>query len=223
MDDFKGEIVEISDETPFVKTLKMRMDKKLDFLPGQYVFVVIEGERLLLRPYSIASSPIDEFLELCVAKVEGGVASKYLHERAVGDSLRIRGPLGKFVLCRTENPLIFIAAGSGIAPFRSMIRFALDSGWKNEIHLLFGVRTKADVIFAKEWEDLEKAFPNFHVVITLSREDGPETGYVQTKINRFSHLKDADVYVCGAGNMVQETMDALEKEGFKNIFVERYN
>lgn len=223
MEVIEGEIIDIKDETPWVKTLKLELDSPLGFVPGQFLLVVVPGERPLLRAYSIASSPKDDFIELCVTRIEGGKASTYLHGLSVGDPIRIRGPSGKFVLEKTENPILFIATGSGIAPFRSMIRFALESGWKNEMHLLFGVRTRSDVIFAEEWTELSKLFPHFHPLITFSREKGPEKGYVQTKLPRYHHLKAADVYICGNGKMVMETKAILEKDGFKNIFYERYN
>ncbi|MFH1917468.1 MAG: FAD-dependent oxidoreductase [Nanoarchaeota archaeon] len=224
---FTGKVERVWDENDRVKNIRLQVPEEFSFLPGQYLFadIVIDG-RQLFRAYSIASSPhLKGLIDLCVTRVKGGPASNFLHNLKKGDELALRGPVGTFVLKKAPGPILFFAAGSGVAPFRSMIHFALEEGWKNDIHLIFGMRTEKDILYRKEWDGLKK-HKNFHPLFTFSRQEGAETGYVQTKVQRFVLMKEtAQVYICGLGKMVLETKDALVDSGFpeKHIFSERYD
>src|SRR5690349_6861046 len=103
------------------------------FDPGQWVNLVLplpDGE--IKRAYSIASAPDPEGsprFELAITRVEGGPGSQYLHDLAEGASLRAIGPQGPFTRAANEaHPSLFIATGTGVTPFRSMIRAAMAAG-----------------------------------------------------------------------------------------------
>jgi ferredoxin-NADP reductase len=224
-----GKVIQTKDISPNNKHITIQVDPSFTFLPGQYVFFVLEREgRALLRAYSIASSPHHKgLLEFCVTRVENGFASTYLHNLNVGDDVKLKGPFGKFVLHETPQDILFIATGSGVAPFRSMINFALANKTKKKLQLLFGVRHEEGILYHDEWEELKKNHPNFTTTITLSKPTPTwhgEQGYVQTKLDRFKpeHL---DVYICGLGAMVNEVRAALAQRGCKeeHVYFERYD
>jgi ferredoxin-NADP reductase len=171
----KLEVSAILPETPSAKTLRLvSPDGYLPpFQAGQYVnlFVEIGGVRTS-RPYSISSSPTQVgHYDLTVRRVADGFVSDYLlDEVQAGDVLETSSPAGTF----TYNPLfhgrdlVFLAGGSGITPFMSMIREVADRGLKRNICLVYGSRTPGDVVFQQELAEIAGRHGNvtFDVVIS---------------------------------------------------------
>ncbi|MCP4594708.1 MAG: hypothetical protein GY842_28580, partial [bacterium] len=145
-------VTEIIQQTPTTKTFRcQRTDGPLPpFRPGQYVNVFVDVDGVLTsRPYSIASPPPGgdkggSLLELTVRDKPGGFVAPYLlHEVQVGDELETPGPQGSFYHepLTDGDELVFLAGGSGITPFMSIIRDAFGAGAETaplRIHLFYG-------------------------------------------------------------------------------------
>jgi len=135
-------VAEILPQTATAKTFCFeRIDGPLPpFRAGQYVNVMVnlEGVRTS-RPYSISSAPMAERLELTVRNKQGGFVAPYLFNKLkVGDVLETSGPAGHFYhepLIDKDN-LVFLAGGSGITPFMSMIRDTVHRQRPLKINLL---------------------------------------------------------------------------------------
>lgn len=221
--------------TPRNKHVRFQLPqgKRMEFKAGQFVqiFVPVDGQEKPRRTsYSIASSPFhDDFFELCVTLVEGGKSSSFIHRLKVGDRVTAMGPLGKFTL---PDPLprdiVFVATGSGIAPFRSMINYLVHEKTDRNMYLLFGNRYDDDIIYQKEWEELAKKEPTFNVFFTLSRPQkwtGPK-GYVGDKIEEFvPDPKSKDFYICGLSKMINSVQEKLLSIGVPaaQIHYEKYD
>jgi glycine betaine catabolism B len=201
-------VVEILPQTATAKTFCFeRVDGPLPpFRAGQYVNVTVnvEGVRTS-RPYSISSAPMAERLELTVRDKPRGFVSPYLfNELRVGDVLETTGPAGHFYyepLIDGED-LVFLAGGSGITPFMSMIRDTVQRQRLLTIKLLYGSRTPEDVIFRGELEKLAATHSNFTFSLVVSE---PPEGYGGLKgfldsnlIGRLvGDIKGKTFYVCG--------------------------
>ncbi len=204
--------------------------KKLLFKAGQFAQMFIPHEGKIRRTsYSIASSPrhADHF-ELCVTLVKGGVSSAYLHNLKVGDKIQAMAPLGTFVLRDETRDMVFIATGSGVAPFRSMINDQLEKGTKRNLFLIYGHRYEPDLVYRWEWEEKAKANANLKFLFTLSRDTAwtGERGYVQEKIEGFvPDLKAKNYFICGLNNMITAVNDKLLALGVpkEQIHFERYD
>jgi len=153
----------VIEETKSTKTFRMVPVKGIlpPFRAGQYVnlFINIDGV-LTSRPYSISSSPTHiEYLDLTVRRKEGGFVSNYLADKVkVGDEFETTGPAGQFYyepLIDGKN-LVFLAGGSGITPFMSILREVVDRKLDLNIWLIYGSRVPSDVIFAKELEEIAR-------------------------------------------------------------------
>lgn len=204
---------------------------RMTFKAGQFVLVFAEqnGKRIQ-RPYSIASSPDEtETFDLCLNRVPGGFMSNYLCDLKGGETVQVQGPFGIFTLKEPPGRAsAFVATGTGIAPFRSMIRWLLAHGTRQELWLFFGVRYETDILYHDEWQALVKTHPTFHYVPTISR---PQTwtgltGYVQHHLPK--HLTDptdTDVYICGLGQMVADVQQTLLGMGWpkERLHHERYD
>jgi ferredoxin-NADP reductase len=203
---------------------------RLDFLPGQFVsFTHSIHDKNITRAYSIASAPSDgNRFELCLNLVHEGKFSPYLFHMKPGDTVEMRSPLGQFVIRHPERDAVLIATGTGIAPFRSILRGHL-TATSPAFTLLFGVRHEHSLMYRDEFEDMARRFENFRFLPTLTRP-GPQwsgrTGRVQAHLNEaIGERRDVDVFLCGLKAMVDETRNILKDMGFdrKQILFEKYD
>jgi ferredoxin-NADP reductase len=210
-----------------------------DFVAGQFISVrEPRGDKFVTRAYSIASPPRgDNTLDLCLNRVDEGFMSNYLCDRVVGETAHFHGPHGLFVLKPDLEDLIFVATGTGVAPFRSMVQnlFGEDGSREQrhngrQIWLVYGTRYPEDVYYRQEFERMAAEHPNFHYVATLSR--APESwsgsrGYVQEYIRKIvGERKNMYVYICGLNEMVSSVRTLLIEEcGWekKRVIYERYD
>jgi ferredoxin-NADP reductase len=174
------------------------------FIPGQFVNLTAEIPQRprVRRAYSIASSPLDEDFQLTVKRIEGGVLSTFLCENAsVGEFFDIKGPYGIFTLDEHAEQVVFIAAGSGIVPFRSMWRYISQKPLNTKVTLLYASRSLGYIIYREELMSLQR--PRFTVVHTLTRNDDPTwTGYSrridpEMLLEVVREFRDKLFYVCG--------------------------
>ncbi|MBI5391581.1 hypothetical protein HZB00_01115 [Candidatus Woesearchaeota archaeon] len=226
-------VTKITDETPTVKNMELTFPegKTLGFKSGQWASIEIpkNGEKIR-RAFSIASPQSKKTgIDLCVKKVEGGLGSTALHQFKIGEQLTVIGPFGQFFLrYPTEKSIVFIATGSGVAPFRAMVYDLMEKNAKNNIWFFFGNKTEEEIIYKEEFEEIEKKHHNFHFVPILSRASSEwkgKTGRVQEHVAEYlqKNKQEADFYICGLKDMVMQAKELLEKEGQKNIYFERYN
>jgi len=224
-------LVEFADIGDEVRHFVFEADgKELDFMPGQFVSFIetIDGKKLT-RAYSIASPPHGPLFELCLNRVKEGKLSPRLFEMQVGDTIEMQGPLGYFVLRHPVSDSVFIATGTGISPFRAMLKDHLPHDAKHQFTLIFGVRYERNIMYRDEFDKLAAHHPNFRFWPTLSRpEEGwnGRTGHVQTHLEEaLGERRDIDVYVCGLKAMVDDVRQRLKDMGFdrKRIIYEKYD
>lgn len=203
---------------------------KLDFIPGQFVSLSapVEG-RVITRAYSLACAPGETTrFELCLNRVPDGVFSRPLFEMKPGEAVEMRPPLGTFVMRQPPRDSIFIATGTGIAPFRSMLQAHLREGSPG-IMLLFGVRYESHLMYRGEFEEMARRYPQLRFWPTLSRPDASwagRIGHVQAHLEEaLGGRRDIDVYLCGLKAMVDDVRAILKGQGFdrKQIFYEKYD
>src|SRR5688572_11623951 len=118
-----GEITAIDPVSDTSTYFAIRLDNRgaLGFLPGQYVNIVVPGTDQT-RSYSFSSGPGAEEVAFLLRNTTTGALPTYLRERAkVGDRVEFTGPLGSFYLREVKRPLLFLAGGTGLAPFLSML------------------------------------------------------------------------------------------------------
>ncbi len=212
--------------------LRFEAGKQMPFIPGQFVSVVLPKDgKVIRRAYSIASPPEQRtHLNLVIKRVEGGLVTNWFWTLKSGDRFRIHGPFGKFVLPQpVDFDPVFVATGTGVAPFRSMAHSLLKGGFKRKMSLLFGARYGNMIPYHSEWQQLAKQYPNFSYLPTVSRPDSTWTGltgYVQTHISKLvSDPASARVYICGLNEMIQPVQESCLKSGMRKdqVSYEKYD
>jgi CDP-4-dehydro-6-deoxyglucose reductase, E3 len=230
----KAQIVGASMLSPSVRSLRIApADGPLSFVAGQWVNVFMPtAAGTQKRAYSIASAPGDTAFELAITLVKDGELSPLLHALEVGQVLEMDGPHGFFT--RTEEqralPALYVATGTGLSPLRSMLLADAKLSQRAPTTLLFGCRSRADILWGDELRALARERPELRVEVTLSRADAAWPGcrgYVQAHVAELSRaLGEPHVYICGLNHMVSEVR-ALCKGGLgydrKRIHSERYD
>ena len=208
-------------------TLQLENNDRVDFLAGQSICIEQElNGKLLSLVYSIASPPTGgKTFELCVKPGRKGSPADRLCAARVGSKLRISPPQGDFVLQQPKAASLFLAAGTGIAPIRSMVQWLARMDERHPICLIHGARDAASLFFYSEFLDLADSHPTFRYVPVLSRPHQSWSGccgYVQ---HHFDGLSRAEMgaYLCGPPAMVASASRALTELGWpeKMIHYER--
>lgn len=151
----RGTVVELADETPRVRSIILEVSDMTSHRPGQHVDIrlaVGEGRRIQ-RSYSIASAPEDGYLVLTVERLTDGYLSSYLaNDLRVGDQVELYGPIGTHFAWDDSfrAPVLLIAGGPGIAPFRSILRHCIATDHPAPVRLLYSVRSLDEVIYHDE-------------------------------------------------------------------------
>ena len=152
----------------------------ITFEPGQWVSFEIERQEPRLpatRAYSIASSANrNGAIELVLNRVADGPGSGYLFGLREGETTTFRGPQGTFVLRDSPRDVLFVATGTGIAPFRSMLWSLAEARSSRAITLVWGLRSERDLYYQDELLSLRERLPGFSFITTLSQPTGAWRG-----------------------------------------------
>jgi ferredoxin-NADP reductase len=216
---------EVIAETPDVKIFRFKSTdgSSLDFEPGMFIMLYYKANTPdeIGRAYSIASAPGSEIIELFISMVHGRLTSK-LEEAKVGDIYHISGPYGQFKFNPSANKkVLFIAGGTGISPFMSMLRFIKSRGLQIDVSLLYSVRYPYEIIRRSELEELEKSI-GAKIVVTVTRPQpgdnwNGETGHINEDMvrRRVPDFMERDPYICGP-----PAFSNAMKQVLKNIGIE---
>ncbi len=229
----KGKITANTSFTDDVVEITLETEENLDFKAGQFITIKVDDQvPPCFRAYSIASAPNKENneIKLCLKVVEGGRGSHWLESLKVDNEINFIGPSGNFVFKGEKDKILFIATGTGITPFNSMIEDELKKGNTKKMHLLFGVRYIKNIFYKDFFNNLANKYQNFTYDIVLSR---PEDNSWQGKTGRVTgilqemalDLGNTEVYICGLKVMISDVAEILKEKNFpeEQIHLEKYD
>jgi len=114
---------------------------------------------------------------------------------------------------------VLIAGGVGITPLMAILRSLTDRNWQGDIYFLYCAKSPRDIIFRQELEELQRRFPNLHLVVTLTRTEGLEwpgrTGRITGELlnQTIPNLPSQPVFICGPAAMMEQTIQLLRDQG----------
>ncbi len=200
--------------------IKLPASERLQFLPGQYIDILLEDGRH--RSFSIANAPHDdEFLELHIRLVEKGLFTpRVFNSMQNKDLLRIEGPHGSFFYHEDSNKdLLLMAGGTGFAPIKGIIEHLISEQVTRPVYLYWGVRTEADLYMRELAEKWAVELDNIQFIPVLSDADdgwSGRTGYVhEAVLADFDDLSIFDVYTCGPPAMIKSAEQSFQEKGMK--------
>ena len=199
--------------------LRLAQPKRLEFEPGQFVIAHVPKDgSFVKRAYSIACPPHEEgVIELCIQHVEGGAASTFFWQLKEGMPVTLSGPHGRFTLKQpiTYEP-VFMATGTGVAPFRGMLKHLFHVNVTQPIWLLFGTRYEHALLYEAEFRAMTSLRHNFHYIPTVSRPKDwhGETGHIQQTFQKhITEFANKEIYVCGWLEIVKAVVKDLTAFG----------
>ena len=204
----------IEQQTHDTKTLRFLVPRERRFQakPGQFLIFhwIIDGKQVP-RSYTMSSSPThSSYLEITPKRVTNGSVSHFLHEQIkLGLSVEATGPYGRFYFDESIHPsIVLIAAGSGITPMISMLRYINDRRLSTLVTLLYCVRTREDIIFETELEKLRGSCPNLDYCVCLSQPDESWNGQKgrlsqQLIVDRVIDLRTPTFFLCGPSGFME--------------------
>ena len=210
------------------------MGERLNWQAGQFIVCDLpigEKRRERWRSYSLANLPNDNnILELCISFKEDGAASKYFFSKNIcGEILKFKDPDGGFVLPdSTEDELFFLATGTGLVPFRSMLWEICRKNMPFQgINVYFGTRHLSTIIYETDFKKCIDKIPSLHFTVSLSREKYLPDNYPYTLRTGYIHQayredlkkrfptgvpENIKFYICGWSGMVDEAVATLMTE-----------
>ena len=205
-------IKNLTDNT-FVLTLPKNRFK---FNAGQHISLSIMGD-YQSREYSIYSAEEGENLEILVKEVDGGYFSPKLKHLKPGDMVEVHGPFGKFGLDLKKmdtHTHVFIASGTGIAPFHSMVK----SYPSLDYRIIHGVKYLSEAYEKEHYED------DRYFLCTSRDEKGDFAGRLTEYLKQCHFDKNTCFYLCGNSDMIFDSMEILKSKGFNrdSVHVEVY-
>ncbi len=236
--DYRARVTDVTRVTHDIVHVRMELlePTAIQFKAGQFMEFETHLRQadgtIVCRTYSLASAPWESpRIEFMVRKVPGGLCSSWIFDSLKpGEELKLAGPFGEFHLNEGERDLIFIAGGSGMAPFASILKEMQHRNDQRHVLFFFGARSKRDLFYLDELAAFEKALPNVKFVPALSNplpEDNwtGESGLITDIVSRhFADCAHADAYLCGSPGMIDACIKVLTDRGLppKNIFFDKF-
>lgn len=183
-------------------------DQPVKNIAGQYTELYIPhdktDDRGIKRWFTLSNSPTEEYLTITTkfTPERSSTFKSALKNLKIGDEIKAHMPMGDFVLPKNESiPLVFVAGGIGVTPYRSILKYLIDTGEKRNITLIYAANDEAEMAFL---DILEKGATK--LIKHIGRIDAD-------KILEYSRpITDQLVYISGPEPMV---------EGFEKDLIER--
>jgi len=217
------EVRKIEDNGKGVKNFLFEM-RDIEYMPGQFLMLAFPEEaadKKKRRAYSISTSPTETaktgLVGVTIKLVEGGYFTTRLFDESFveGNKLFVEGPFGHSIFkTNSIKSVVFFAAGSGIAPVRSGMKYIFDAMPDTRVTLFFSIRTPEEFIFEDDINEMLKN-PNFRGFITVTRYESDDWKGLKGRIDRniiLDNVKgDEDLfYICGNTSFVKSIKEILE-------------
>ncbi|MCL2895426.1 NADH oxidoreductase [Brenneria tiliae] len=227
------QVYSIVQETPDVWTIALINHDFYPYQPGQYALVSIADSPETLRAYTLSSSPgLSRFITLTVRRLDKGLGSRWLTQKLKpGDYLWLSDAQGEFTCARAAGErYLMMAAGCGVTPIMSMCRWLLANRPRSDLRVIFNVRNPQQVIFADEWRELARRYPE-RLQLTLMAEEDAAPGFLAGRITPERLLQLApDIAVrtlmtCGPAPYMEQVERFCRQAGVpaERFFKERFH
>ena len=205
--------------------------KKINYKAGQFITLVFDHhEDEIRRSYSLSSSPDEELLSITVKRIANGEISRYLLTKIrPGDIISAVEPAGRFVLTdfEAEKDIFLFAAGSGIVPVFSQLKYLLARPGKSRLILIYSNQNENSILFGGELNELSATHPERLKTIHLLSSQANRLNNLVTEQLVRQHLKsaliNAEIYTCGPYDYMRMIRLTLLYMGFEPAQIRKEN
>jgi len=225
--EYTARCAEIKDLTHDTKLFRLELidPGQIKYVPGQYMQLLApvyeKSSEEVYRAYSVASDPAQKnIIDFIVRLIPGGICTTYCFEYLkVGDTVKMNGPYGEFRLTDTDAEMVWIAGGSGMAPFVSILHDMKNTNSQRKATYYFGANKVEELFLTEQMKQFEKDLPNFKFMPVVARPGqgenwNGETGLVTQAVER--NIKDTsnyEGYLCGSPGMIDAAIKVLKDLG----------
>lgn len=212
-----AKITEVIEETPMIKTFKLKLEEDLEFASGQFVQLTVPGVGEC--PFTPSSKP-GKGRNIDITVMKAGTVTEVLHRKKTGNMLAVRGPYGKgFPLEELRNrELLIIGGGCGLAPLRTLIYEIMENkNYYPRVVFLYGCKTSVDVLYKDSFSDWNKDMEMYRTVDNDSEDWKEDVGVVTTLLKKVKIDKEKCAAVTvGPPIMMKFATMELEKMGISD-------
>lgn len=204
--------------TPGILEFRLHRPPDYAFIPGQYARFMMDGYQ---RDYTMVSDPESDTLDFCIAVVEKGRFSTEIMAAEIGTEFQVSRPRGHFVFQSRANPAVFVATGTGVAPFAAFCR----SGVSDALLLHGAVSTDRLVYRDLLAPGLRDYIP---CVRQLDADNSKTTGVYAGRVTDYLQEQltpgTYDFYLCGRRSMIRDATAIIDRRfGESRLFIETYD
>lgn len=217
----KTEVLDVIEESPTIKTFRLKPEAPIQFKAGQFIEMSIPGKGE--APFTPSSSPHEkDKLEVTIMKV--GRITSLIHNLKKGDIVGLRGPYGKeYPLSEFEGKeILLVGGGVGLAPLRALfLALVYDIEKYKSVLFCCGSRTPSDIIYKDcvldKWQSLDKKRIKFRITVDKKVDSWKgNVGLVTTTLDKLDfNLKNSVTIVCGPPIMMKFATFKLLEVGYK--------
>ncbi len=174
METIKAKLIETIDRVPGVRSFRLRPQKRVDFVPGQFLQVIFDPANKDLNKYlSFSSSPTKEYIEF-TKRLSSSLFSERLKSLKENDEVMLKAPLGTCVFKEEYRKIAFLIGGIGITPVISILEYIVEKRLATDALLFYSNRTDEDIAFRREldfWQSVAKNIRAFYLVTECEPQD----------------------------------------------------
>jgi ferredoxin-NADP reductase len=204
---------------------------KIPYKAGQFITLVFNHHREeIRRSYSLSSSPDEDLLSITIKRIANGEISRFMLTKIKpGDILNAVEPAGRFVISnfRIEKDILLFAAGSGIVPVFSQLKYVLARPGKSRLTLIYSNISRQSILFCDELEHMAKQYPErLKIIHQLSSEANRLNNIVVENLvsSEINHQpSDAEIYTCGPFDYMRMIRLTLLYMGFDPAQIRKEN
>jgi ferredoxin-NADP reductase len=203
---------------------------ELEYRPGQYFWVELldppyQDEQGPRRHITAVTSPSERGVIGLCTRLRKSAFKRSLAELPLGAEVEVEPPQGAFVLPEeSSRPLVFVAGGIGITPFRSMLRYIEDERLPHHVTLIYSSRNRESAAFLDELEGIERANPNARLIVTMTDDEDwsgerrrIDADFLRDRLG--GDLNESSYMVAGPPGMVAAVSAELEKTGVDSTLI----
>lgn len=208
----KGKLTEKIKRTPSIESFRFILEKKIDFMPGQFSEVIFDEANMsnknLNKYLSFSSSPTKQYIEV-TKRLSLSQFSQKLRDLRIGDEVSFKTPLGNCIFKNDYQKIGFLIGGIGITPVISIIEYIIDKKLKPDVALIYSNRTEEEIAFRKELDYWRSSNSNIKIFYTVTECEPQDKSCIFGRIDRVlltEKLKVSDnriFFVFGPPKMVE--------------------
>jgi len=212
MEEIRAKLLEVIERTPAIKSFRLAPEKRIDFIPGQFlqvIFAQADRDNKDLNKYlSFSSSPNKEYIEV-TKRLSDSLFSQKLRDLKINSPVLLKAPLGQCIFKGEYQKISFLIGGIGITPVISIIEYINDKKLNTDVKLFYSNRTEDDIAFKPELDYWQSINNNIKVYYTVTECEPIDKSYIFGHINKalvstnIPDIKERIMFIFGPPRMVE--------------------